>query len=473
MKRTHLFTASCWAAALLSGGALAQEEAVEIRVRATADGVGKVQVVEERIVGGEKKKEQEGGNTSTPAAGEKKPAKEASKEEAGATEDLPLRARIFRRVQGLGEKVAGATEALEAVTEDVWGEMPVSEYWIGVQIAPVSPEIRKHLPIQHGVLVEQVYPDSPALQAGMKADDILLQVGDAKIETGPDLIKAVDAAKATELSFIVLRGGKEQKLTVTPTKRAEATLEARTRNAPAPRMEKLQAAQKQFEKALEALRAETQPEGTVDFMLVRPGAFLAQAAETKMPDDLIVQITKEGNKPAKVHVKQGDKSWDTSADKLDVLPKEVRPHVEQFLSGGGSHGFLHLEAPRVDMHRQSFNLKVAPPGVVPPVVAAIPPPFVRGSTTAVPVPATPAVPAVPGVPGVYTYPGAPATAPALARAATVWSQAIAPHTNSDAKLDQILKKLDSLASPDLEEMKRELKSLRKEVDELRKKSVER
>ena len=62
--------------------------------------------------------------------------------------------------------------------------------------------------------------------------------------------------------------------------------------------------------------------------------------------------------------------------------------------------------------------------------------------------------------------------PAVARAATAWTYAVSPQA-SDAKLDQILKKLDSLASPDLDEMRKELKALRKEVDELRKKAVER
>lgn len=442
MKLKRLVTASCFAAALSAAGAWAQDEPVEVRVRAVAGPDGKLEVVEERVVGSEKPTDK----------------KEAGKaEKGGESKDVeqPLRARIIRRVQELGERIGDANAAeggLEAVLEDAWGEMPQSDYWIGVQIAPVAPEIRKHLPVKHGVLVVHVYPDSPAIKAELKADDILLQAGDKKIETGPDLVQAVDAAKETELSFLVLREGKEQKLTVTPTKRVDAGQELLlSRTAPAPRLEKLQAAQKQFERALEALRAETQQEGVVDFMLVRPGAFMAESAVAKMPDDLTVQITKEGNKPAKVHVKKGDKSWDTTSDKLDALPKEIRPHVEQMLQRPLG---LSMAAPGEGMRMPlTMQMKVAPSAPGAPINMPHPPRIA-------------AVPALPAVPGT------PAAGPMVARAATLWSHAM-PSQASDAKLDQILKKLDAIASPDLEEMKKELKSLRKEVDELRKKSIDR
>lgn len=441
--------AGCLAAALATSSALGQDEPIEVRVRAIAGPDGKVQVIEEKIVG----KEADKGEKQETAKGKYTEKKtEEGKTGENKNEERPLRARIIRGVQELGQKVIGTPEGetLDILTEDFWGEMPQSDYWIGVQIAPVSPEVRKHIPVKHGVLVVQVYPDSPALKAELKADDILLQAGDAKIETGPDLVKAVDAAKATELSFIVLRGGKEMKVSVTPTKRDDENRATLTRT-PLPRMEKLQAAQKQFEQALEALRAETQPQGTVDFMLVRPGAFLAHSYGVKLPDDLTVQITREGSKPAKINVKKGDKSWEATGDKLDALPKDIRPYVEQMLHGAG--------VAFTDTAPRTFQLKVPPP-----VTTTVPSPYNPG------IAAVPALPALPGAPAVPTT---PATPPIVARAATAWSHAIAPHTASDAKLDQILKKLDALSSPDLEAMKQELKALRKEVDELRKKSVDR
>ncbi len=449
MKLNKLLTASCLATALIAAAAVAQEQPVEVRVRAIAGPDGKLEVVEERVVGAEKSAEKKEAEATDNRASDKD----------DKDVDQPLRARLFRRVQDLGEKVGGAPTAeggLVVVPEEAWGEMPQSDFWIGVQIAPVAPEIRKHMAVKHGVLVVRVYPDSPAVKAELKADDILLQAGDKKIETGTDLVKAVDAAKETELTFLVLRDGKEQKLTITPTKREDTTDRLTVTRSTTPRLEKLQAAQKQFEKALEALRAETQPDGSVDLMLVRPGAFMAYGVQPKMPDDLTVQITKEGNKPAKVEVKQGDKSWNTTGDKLDALPADIRPHVEHILNSGSADmlrtygpGFPHV-----------WNMKVAPHAAASATIA----PYTTRLPTVTAVPPVAAVPAIPGV--------VPAGPPTVARAATAWANAI-PHSGNDAKLDQILKKLDAIASPDLDEMKKELKALRKEVDELRKKSVDR
>ena len=464
MKWTRLIPASCLAAALATTSAFGQDEPIEVRVRAIAGPDGKVQVVEERIVGKEDKDEKKLLDKKS------EDQKDEKKKEEGKT-DEPLRTRLFRRVHELGEKVLETKEhgLLEGVTEDVWGQMPQSDYWIGVQIAPVAPEIRKHLPVKYGVLVQQIYPDSPAIKAELKADDILLQVGEAKIETGPDLVKAIDAAKTTELAFTVLREGKQVKLNVTPIKREEGNGLALTRAGAAPRLEKLHAAQKQIELALEALRAETQPEERVELMLVRPGAFITQSAAAKLPDDVTVQITKSGNKPASVRVSRGDKNWEVTSDKLDALPKELRPHVEQMLHG--PNVTFTTETPQGP---HTFSMKVAPGTAVP-----APNTFYAPAIGNVPNPAVPAAPRVTVVPGVATVPALPAgvaAPPVVARAATAWSHAIAPQNiapqNSDAKLDQILKKLDSLASPDLDAMKQELKSLRKEVDELRKKTGE-
>lgn len=436
MKLAKFFTAGCLAAALGAGNLLAQDEPVEVRIRAVTDKDGKVEVVEERIVGAEKSE---------------KPGKSTAKSEVKEVEEETVKGRVIRRLQGLAGNVLERVEAATSEQGSEWGELPQSDYWIGVQIAPVAPEIRKHLTVKHGILVLHVYPESPAAKAEVQADDILIQAGELKLETGHDLIKAVDAAGTKELTFKVLREGKETTATLQPVKREAAKTLTLTRPAEGGlRLERLQAAQKQFEKALEALRAETEGEAAVDFMLVRPGAFMSRASTAKAPDDLTIQITKEGNKPAKIHVKQGDKSWDVAADKLDELPKEIRPFVEQMASGGGNATFM-VSPPGAGPH---FQMKVAPfkattiPGVpAPPVVVPYPP-------------AVHAVPAHPAIPGV------PAVAP---RATVTWSAA-APHGGTDAKLDQILKKLDALASPDLDEMKKELQALRKEVDELRKKA---
>jgi len=82
------------------------------------------------------------------------------------------------------------------------------------------------------------------------------------------------------------------------------------------------------------------------FRFLRPGVLLPPGAPLpeRMPGDMTITITKQGNEPAKVVVTQGDKKWETTDDHLETLPAEVRPHVERLLDrpaiGAGRPGTL-------------------------------------------------------------------------------------------------------------------------------------
>lgn len=71
------------------------------------------------------------------------------------------------------------------------------------------------------VTVVQVYPDSPAEEAGIKADDILYKVAGEEI-TGLDLTSVVSRIKGnegTQVELVLLRGEEAQEITVTATRR--------------------------------------------------------------------------------------------------------------------------------------------------------------------------------------------------------------------------------------------------------------
>ncbi|WP_425613805.1 PDZ domain-containing protein [Anatilimnocola sp. NA78] len=462
MKYTRLWTASMLAVVIAAPATFAQEkEAIEVRVRAIAGPDGKLEVVEEKIVGPEETKGTEEAQTKSTGKAEGK---------AGA-----VRAGVIKLYQRAAEKVAGklaeVSEAGEAA--DVSGEeLPTSDYWIGVQLEPLPDQLRKHLPLKYGVLVSRVFEDSPAAKADVQADDILLQADEIRLEAPASLIKAVDAAKLHEMKVILLREGKEVKASIKPVKREEAK-ERLTEVAPNDpgRLARLRSAQQQFEKALEALRAETagaNEANTIDLMMVRPGAFVYGASGAKLPDDVKVQITRQGDSPAKVRVERGDKSWDVTADKLDGLPKELRPHVEAMLFG--MPAIAHFTP--AEHANRIFTTRVQ--GFAPGTV------FDPSTMTQRAVPSTAAVPSVtvtkpvPGMAGVYQAlphqlaQAKPAQALSLNRGAA-WTVETS-QAGLESKVDQILKKLDSLGSSDLEEMKKELKALRKEVNELREKN---
>jgi hypothetical protein len=174
----------------------------------------------------------------------------------------------------------------------------------------------------------------------------------------------------------------------------------------------------------------------------RPGV-VAQRTVTariaELPKNLKISITREGDGPAKIHVEREGKVWDTTSDKLDDLPEDVRGQVEQMLS--------QVIRPMLSARARQL---VVPKGanVVPPLLAP--------------------QPVAPGTPAVTPSPNSPAATPAKSR---LHAYRIAEGKDSlEAKVDQILKKLG--ADDDdktLERLRDEVERLRKEVDALKNK----
>ncbi len=70
---------------------------------------------------------------------------------------------------------------------------PVRKPWLGVILATLAASTTHddHLPSDSGVLVERVFPDSPASKAGIKTDDIILKIDGKPIGDKRDVIEAV------------------------------------------------------------------------------------------------------------------------------------------------------------------------------------------------------------------------------------------------------------------------------------------
>jgi hypothetical protein len=324
------------------------------------------------------------------------------------TESKPLPARVLRI---LDEKLVDADAARFAYA----AEAPASRYWIGIGLGELPEIAKKQLGIEHGLVVGEAFPESPAAKAGFQAHDILMKVGETALKEPADLVKAVEEAKETEMSITLLRGGKELTLKVTPMKRPEPEI-ANVVRMPAGAPGELQGEIRKLEEALAQLKNKAGGEG-LSLMFARPGVVMAHAftRPADLPKDLSVQITKEGDQPTKIHVKKGDKEWNLTEEKLGELPDDVRPHVQNF--------FGRLWTP-LRMHGGARYGAAGP--YSPPVTVPVPvPPQSPAKATPVPPPET-------RNPRAFSY-----------RIET---------RGTDQKLDEIMK---------------ELKQLRKEVDELR------
>jgi hypothetical protein len=197
-------------------------------------------------------------------------------------------------------------------------------YWLGVECEPVDAPLRAQLKLEdrQGLLVRYVMPDSPAAKAGLQANDVLLKFNDAKLGEVADLSRAVADAKDKESTVQIIREGESQKLEITPQKRPDVA-QARPRDVRA--TAKLRN-WLPFEPGDEPFR----------MLFVRPGMvgpFGFTAPE--LPNDSSLTIAREGDEPAKIVYRQGDKTWEAAADKIDDLPEEIRPFVRRALGGDG------------------------------------------------------------------------------------------------------------------------------------------
>jgi S1-C subfamily serine protease len=90
---------------------------------------------------------------------------------------------------------------------------------IGLQIQPMTPELREHLkaPKEAGVLVVRVEEGSAAARAGVRVGDVVTRAGDEAVESPHDLIgRIARVPEGEKLTLGLVRDGKKLELEVTP-----------------------------------------------------------------------------------------------------------------------------------------------------------------------------------------------------------------------------------------------------------------
>ena len=92
---------------------------------------------------------------------------------------------------------------------------------IGLALAPITPDLRQQLDLPdeaHGAVVAQVKPNSPAEQAGLRAGDIVVGVGQSAVSGPRDAADAIrTAAKSNQpLALRIIRDGQPAFVAVTP-----------------------------------------------------------------------------------------------------------------------------------------------------------------------------------------------------------------------------------------------------------------
>jgi len=267
-----------------------------------------------------------------------------------------------QRILRIDAEPAGDVLAVRLADEAQTQELELGKYWIGVQINDVSPALRAQLNLDEnrGVLVGEVLPDSPATKAGVKQYDILLAIGEHKIGTNEDVLKAVKAADGKDIRLTLLRGGSERSVSVTPAERPTKAVVARAPEGA-----------KEFARWFQGVQPGAPPGfvqqwPNLQFDVVKPGqAFVLSNPQwpmarppAQLPDSLSITITREGKQPAKIKVKQDEREIETTEDKVGELPDDIRHYVESML--GRPRAALSLRAAPGGPARGRFRLDASP-----------------------------------------------------------------------------------------------------------------
>lgn len=164
--------------------------------------------------------------------------------------------------------------------------------WLGVSIDDMTPEVAASLGLARpkGAIVTVVRPASPAADAGVLANDIVLEFNRRPVDSGRDLSRAVaDTPIGTTVPMVVLRNGKRMTLNVKVDRRETRMLAAAQSDSFLPANAAKGSGLTLQEPTEEVKRAFGLPQG-VDGVVVTAVDPDSPAALVLQPGDVILEI---------------------------------------------------------------------------------------------------------------------------------------------------------------------------------------
>ncbi|MDY6904905.1 MAG: DegQ family serine endoprotease [Thermodesulfobacteriota bacterium] len=135
-------------------------------------------------------------------------------------EVVGINTAIVASGQGIGFAIPA--NLAKNIIGQLQSEGKVTRGWLGVGIQPVSKEIAEYYNLEDGkgALVTEVFPGDPADNAGIKPQDIILEVDGKKVEDSHDLSATIaDIPVGEKVTIKALRDGKHKTFHVEIAKR--------------------------------------------------------------------------------------------------------------------------------------------------------------------------------------------------------------------------------------------------------------
>lgn len=129
---------------------------------------------------------------------------------------------IIASGQGIGFAIP--VNMAKGIIDQLMQKGEVTRGWLGVGIQDLTPELAEYygLKTREGVLVTQVFEGDPADKAGIKLNDIIIEIDDKTVSSGRELSSVIantPVGKETEIRLI--RNNREKRLTVKLAKRED------------------------------------------------------------------------------------------------------------------------------------------------------------------------------------------------------------------------------------------------------------
>ena len=120
----------------------------------------------------------------------------------GATKMLQIKVGLLQ------DEIAGESKPEDEESDSPQGAPPVVSEVIGLKLVPLTDEIRRKYGLDEkvtGAVIDDIDPDSPAAQKGLKPGDVVVEAGQNPVSNPDDVVKSVDKVKKSGRKAVLLR----------------------------------------------------------------------------------------------------------------------------------------------------------------------------------------------------------------------------------------------------------------------------
>ncbi|MBN2569605.1 MAG: DegQ family serine endoprotease [Deltaproteobacteria bacterium] len=138
-------------------------------------------------------------------------------------EVIGINTAIIAQGQGIGFAIP--INMARGIVNQLRDKGEVTRAWLGISIQDITEELKTYygLKNQKGVLVTEVFKDSPAEDGGIRAEDIITSIQGRKVESSHELVKVVANLPVGEkVPIALIRRGADKTVSVTMAKRDDS-----------------------------------------------------------------------------------------------------------------------------------------------------------------------------------------------------------------------------------------------------------